>query len=932
MDAIFQKMIDLSINASWLILAVIAARFLLRKVPAAWRGLLWVLVGVKLLCPVSVESHLSLVPDTTVVREQMQIQIVELPETEQIIGDLEYTPQMQQKPIVEKADTEPVQKTVKVMDVLPYVWLTGIIVMLVHALISYRKIQRRARVSLHYENHVWICDDINTPFILGILRPRIYLPSTMDKETMTHVLAHENAHLKRKDHWWKPLGYLVLSVYWINPFVWAAYILMCRDIELACDEKVIVKLDAEQKKAYSNALLNCSIPRKMIAACPVAFGEVGVKMRIRSIFNYKKPAFWVIVVALLAVIGVGVFFGTKPKDTVDTVEFTDYTSYFDQDQDNVFADLEEKNIVIEQSESIGADYVQESWIATEDLEGCEHLGYLQFGNRNDELQVAEVVDVFQVDLDENGQDPKYIRPIYDWLVEKYGEPAEYTIYDSVDPMVTIGQKMADVKSDDVLKENWAYITWYMEEQALQLSRQVGEDQVGYQITSRFSENISEYENVISKDPDEENDEENEVSMEQVFVPEYIELVGHNFMQYLDQDMETIRNSLDDAGLTIEDRSIPEIDNARTWVIIEDIQGWERETQLNFGIFGDRSDMRMTQLIQRYSYPEAFTDDDRQMISDIYDEIFAAYGIPDSLGEYQYDNDEYYRDHFNDVLYHSDRVITFQTTWGASKETVTPLMRMSTSVQMNQKGGQIFVNAGSPDAIAFTTENVNNQNNTVSEDADMGHDFSQYLDQSMESVLLDLAANGLEVQSQRITPGGRYATVDVNETVNDWKTGVTLEFAIYGDSDVLRLCYYSKRCELPDQDTMSDEDWDSIISIYDEFVAKHGEPGCIDQYYFKEAQDAVKLVEYDREYFIETLGTRRVVNFEVAWWDLTRARSNLYRGYTDYIDGVWKSYVFFNECSWEMEELVHSLYGDDMMTPEEIEEFNELIVNGDNIRR
>lgn len=316
MKTLFASITDLSVMASWLIGAVIIVRFLLKKAPASWRGLLWVLVGIRLLCPVSFESNLSLVPERSTVKivefEEQEIPMMNGTESEVTMENSKVEVPEVTTPITEEPT---VKKSFDYTALFSWIWAVGMAGMLVHAAISYRKIRRKADVSIQHEKRVWICDDIQTPFILGIIGPRIYIPSTMDPETMQYVLAHENAHIQRKDHWWKPLGYLILTVYWFNPLVWLAYILMCRDIELACDEKVVVKLDAAQKKAYSSALLSCSIPRKMIAACPVAFGEVGVKMRIRSILNYKKPAFWLVVVMILVVIGVGVFFGTKPKES-----------------------------------------------------------------------------------------------------------------------------------------------------------------------------------------------------------------------------------------------------------------------------------------------------------------------------------------------------------------------------------------------------------------------------------------------------------------------------------------------------------------------------------------------------------------------------------------------------------------------------------------
>jgi len=194
-----------------------------------------------------------------------------------------------------------------------WVWVIGMGIMVLYALVSWAVVRLRVREAAREEKNIWVCDRIGSPFILGIFLPRIYLPSDMAEEDKPYVLAHERAHLNRRDHWWKPLGFALLAVHWFNPLVWLAYILLCRDIELACDERVIRQMGEGSKKPYSEALINCSVPRRMIAACPVAFGETGVKGRIKSVLNYKKPAFWIILVAVLVCIAVAVCFLTDPR-------------------------------------------------------------------------------------------------------------------------------------------------------------------------------------------------------------------------------------------------------------------------------------------------------------------------------------------------------------------------------------------------------------------------------------------------------------------------------------------------------------------------------------------------------------------------------------------------------------------------------------------
>jgi len=205
-----------------------------------------------------------------------------------------------------------------VISVAAIIWIAGIVIMLAYALFSYLKLKKSLSVCVPAGERILACDEVKAPFILGVFRPVIYVPSSMSGKTLEHVIRHEKAHLQRHDHWWKPLGFLLLSVYWFNPLCWIAYILLCRDIEMACDEKVIRDMDKDDMASYSQALLDCSFPRRQIAACPLAFGEVGVKERVKGVLNYKKPAFWIIVFAITACIVIGVCFLTNPAGTALT--------------------------------------------------------------------------------------------------------------------------------------------------------------------------------------------------------------------------------------------------------------------------------------------------------------------------------------------------------------------------------------------------------------------------------------------------------------------------------------------------------------------------------------------------------------------------------------------------------------------------------------
>ena len=315
MEHVFIELLNMSITASWLVLAIILFRLLFKKAPKALHVGLWALVGIRLICPFSIESVLSLVPSTETIPQD--IVYSDAPTIESGIPALNSTV----NPIISETLKPEVGASVNPVQIWLFaasnIWVIGIIVMFLYTAISYWRIHRKVRESVRIQENIWMCDRIDTPFILGVFRPHIYLPSNMCEQDIKFVLAHEQAHIKRHDHWWKPLGFALLSIYWFHPILWIAYILLCRDIELACDEKVIKEMGIEIKKPYSDALINCSISRKAITACPLAFGEVGVKERVKTVLNYKKPAFWIVLIAVIACVIVAVCFLTNPKDKQD---------------------------------------------------------------------------------------------------------------------------------------------------------------------------------------------------------------------------------------------------------------------------------------------------------------------------------------------------------------------------------------------------------------------------------------------------------------------------------------------------------------------------------------------------------------------------------------------------------------------------------------
>lgn len=309
---IFLHLFNISISASLLALAVVLFRLVFKKAPKWLIVSMWALVAIRLICPFSIESALSLIPGREVIpSEIMSVDPTKTPNTAfGLIENPTYSGFINSTVTVERVNSFQLD-----MIFASYIWLAGVLLLLAYALVSYLRLRRSVRISMPYKENVFLCDNVKSPFILGVFRPKIYLPSDMDESTAELVLRHEKAHLKRRDHLWKPLGFMLLAVYWFNPVLWISYILLCRDIELACDERVIRDMENADKKAYSEALLSCSASQKLISACPVAFGEVGVKKRIKSVLNYKKPAFWLIVIAVIVSVVVALCFMTDPKKT-----------------------------------------------------------------------------------------------------------------------------------------------------------------------------------------------------------------------------------------------------------------------------------------------------------------------------------------------------------------------------------------------------------------------------------------------------------------------------------------------------------------------------------------------------------------------------------------------------------------------------------------
>ena len=316
MTGLFLKMVNMSISASWLVLAVIVLRFVLKKAPKWLNPVLWGIVGLRLICPFSIESAWSLIPSAETINTtryasrpyiESGIRAVDRPVNEYL--GARYV----------EGVTVPANNFSDITTVFGVIWLLGIIALLLYTFVSYYRLRKQVETAVLLRDNIYQSENIVSPFVLGVWRPRIYLPFYIEEKDRIHVIAHEQTHIRRHDHWMKPFGFLLLTLYWFHPVLWAAYILLCRDIELACDERVIRELGTEERADYSQALLNCSVSRKSISACPLAFGESGVKARVKNVLNYKKPAFWMILMAMISCIAAAVCFLTDPfkKEPVD---------------------------------------------------------------------------------------------------------------------------------------------------------------------------------------------------------------------------------------------------------------------------------------------------------------------------------------------------------------------------------------------------------------------------------------------------------------------------------------------------------------------------------------------------------------------------------------------------------------------------------------
>ncbi len=309
---LFANVLNISITAAWIIPAILLLRLLMKKAPKKITCLLWAILALRLVLPFSFESALSLLPSGET------IPVENIYNADSTISDNTFYFEIDSgvgfiddiaSPVI--MDTSPSALRGN-LSIFAFVWLLGVAVMATYMLISYRKIYRDIKEAVLFKDNIYLCDKVSSPFIIGIIRPKIILPFDIEDENREIVLDHEKAHLKRGDHLWKPLAFLLLSIHWFNPLMWVGYVMLCRDIELACDEKVIREKGRDIKKSYANALINCSVSSKAVRACPLAFGEDDVKRRIKSVLSYKKPTVWLVFISLLLCTAALVGFLTNP--------------------------------------------------------------------------------------------------------------------------------------------------------------------------------------------------------------------------------------------------------------------------------------------------------------------------------------------------------------------------------------------------------------------------------------------------------------------------------------------------------------------------------------------------------------------------------------------------------------------------------------------
>lgn len=310
MSAFFLTILNMSISAGWIVLAVLLLRLIFRKAPAWSRVLLWVLVAVRLICPFSVESVVSILPSGETISTHILTEAVPAVNTGIPFLDGVINPVLGESLAPHVGDSvNPLQVLIPVLAVL---WLVGVLAFLAYGVIRYVALARKVSTAVRLRDSIYQTEQVGFPFVLGVRKPKIYLPFSIDPQESEYVIAHEQAHIRRGDPLWKLLGFLFLAIYWFHPLLWVAYGLFCRDVEFACDEKVVKALNPQERADYSQALLNCSVGRQKMGAVPLAFGEVGVQQRVKTILRYKNPRVWIVAGAVVVLVVAAVCLLTNP--------------------------------------------------------------------------------------------------------------------------------------------------------------------------------------------------------------------------------------------------------------------------------------------------------------------------------------------------------------------------------------------------------------------------------------------------------------------------------------------------------------------------------------------------------------------------------------------------------------------------------------------
>ncbi len=324
MTFVFLNVLRISLTAALAAVVVIIARFLLKGAPRWITCLLWAFVALRLLCPVLPESELSIVPDKVYYAEDVAFESMQA-DLAALLNDAE----SYKAPLPVEFDkvAEPSADThARIMTVCGYVWLGGASLMMLYSLISYLRMKYRFADAVLYKDNIRMSEKVASPFVMGFVAPQIYIPFDLDKKTCKQVLLHEQAHIKRFDHISKPLGFVLLCLHWFNPLMWIAYILFCRDVEVACDEKVIKNYKLKQKKAYAMALLKCKMPSRLKVVYPIAFGETSVGTRIKKTLRYRRPAAVIAVFAVVLTLSLSLCLLTDPVSAASDNAVRNYSS------------------------------------------------------------------------------------------------------------------------------------------------------------------------------------------------------------------------------------------------------------------------------------------------------------------------------------------------------------------------------------------------------------------------------------------------------------------------------------------------------------------------------------------------------------------------------------------------------------------------------